>query len=575
MKRIVWVVLLVGAGQDPPADRSPGDLALSADGRWALTANRTSDSVSLVDLAEGKVAAEAAAGRQPFAVAWRGAAAVVTNRLSDSVTILDVAPPGLAVAATVPVGDEPRGVAVDGSRAFVALSGEDAVAVVDLRERKVTARIPVGDEPWFCALAPDGSRLAVGNALSQDVTVVDARELKPLHTVALGGRNLRQIAVSPDGAWAFVPHIADRGGATTLQNIERGLVLDNRLGRVPLAAPGAREAISLDTKGFGAPDLESVAVSPDGQRLAVVAAGTRVVLLLTLPLPWTEKPGDHADPKLLADKSKFRRAIGLRGRPLAIRFLPDGKTLAVANYLRNEVQLLDWDAADVTRAIPLGGPTEPSLARKGEAIFYDGFRCWHEWFSCHSCHTDGHTNGGLYDTFNDGKYGNPKKVLSLRGVARTGPWTWHGHQGNLGQSLQGSLTRTMAREPANPEDLRALLAFLATLAPDPPAGDPASEPARRGEAVFRAKACDTCHKPPEYTESEPYLVGLEAPDDVYKGFNPPTLRGVWTRGPYLHDARARTLEEVLQKHHRPSKLTGRPDLTPEELADLLAFLKSL
>ncbi len=575
MKHLGWVVLLIGAGQEPAPDRSPGDLALSGDGRWALTANRTSDTVSLVDLVEGKVAAEVGVGKRPFAIAWRGSTAVVTNWLSDSVTVLDVAPPRLSAAATIGVGDEPRGVALDGARAFVALSGEDAVAVVDLKERKVAARVPAGDEPWFCALTPDGTRLAVGNSLSQDLSVVDARELKTLHTVPLEGRNVRQFAVSPDGAWAYVPHIADRGGATTLQNIERGLVLDNRLGRVPLAAPGAREAVSLDTKGFGAPDLECVAVSPDGRRIAAVAAGTRVVLLLSLPLPWTAKPGDHVDPKLQADKAKFRRAVGLRGRPVAARFLPDGRTLAVANYLRNEIQLVDWDAADVTRSIPLGGPPQPSLARKGEAIFYDGFRCWHEWFSCHSCHTDGHTNGGLYDTFNDGKYGNPKKVLSLRGVAKTGPWTWHGHQGNLGQTLQGSFTRTMAREPANPEDLKAILAYLATLEPVPPAGDPGSEPARRGEAVFRAKACDTCHKPPEYTEREPYLVGLEAPDDAYKGFSPPTLRGVWTRGPYLHDARAKTLEEVLQKHHRPSKLTGQPDLTPDELSDLLAFLKSL
>jgi len=41
--------------------------------------------------------------------------------------------------------------------------------------------------------------------------------------------------------------------------------------------------------------------------------------------------------------------------------------------------------------------------------------------ACHSCHTDGHTNGGLFDTLNDGRYENLKKVLSLRGVTRTGP----------------------------------------------------------------------------------------------------------------------------------------------------------
>ena len=39
--------------------------------------------------------------------------------------------------------------------------------------------------------------------------------------------------------------------------------------------------------------------------------------------------------------------------------------------------------------------------------------------------------------------------------------------------------------------------------------------------------------------------------------------------------RAKTLEEVFEQHHRPSKLSGKPDFTPAELADLLAFLRSL
>src|SRR5687767_7900935 len=99
------------AGQAAPfgagPDRSPLDLALSADGAWAVVANSGSDSVSLVDLAAGKVVAETSVGRRPFAVALAGNRAVVTNLLDDSVTLLEL--PKLAVVATIPVGDEPRG----------------------------------------------------------------------------------------------------------------------------------------------------------------------------------------------------------------------------------------------------------------------------------------------------------------------------------------------------------------------------------------------------------------------------------------------------------------------------------
>ncbi|MFN3486534.1 MAG: c-type cytochrome, partial [Planctomycetota bacterium] len=333
-------------------------------------------------------------------------------------------------------------------------------------------------------------------------------------------------------------------------------------------------AIAVDSFGFGAADLEGAALRPDGAQIVLASGGTRSLLVFSLPIPFSENPADHLDPSLRTDPSRFRRIVGLRGRPVGLCFLPDGRHIAVANYLRNEVQIVDLERGEVIRSVFLGGPAEPSLARRGEIIFYDAFRSWHEWFSCHTCHPEGHTNGGLYDTFNDGAYGNPKKVLSLRGVVRTGPWTWHGQQEDLKRSLQGSFIRTMGREPASPEDLRAMIAFLETL-DFPSPEEPPRESARRGEALFRDRACDTCHAPPDYTSPEVYLVGLEDPRDAYKGFNPPPLRGVGTRAPYLHDGRARTLEEVLQKHHRPSRLTGKPDFTPEELADLVAFLKSL
>lgn len=586
MRALGLLLLLLPAPQaaEQP-DRSPQDLALTPDGRFALTANRTSDSVSLVDLAAGKVVAEVPVGRRPFsvAVAADGKRAVVTNWLSDSLSVLSVEPPQIAVTATIPVGDEPRGVALspDGAKAFVALAGEDAVAAVDLRAGKVAARAAVGREPWSVGLTPDGARLAVAQALSRNMSVLDAGSLQALWTVPLGGPNLRKIGISPDGEWAYVPSVSEKGGATTLKNIERGLVIANRLNRVPLRKEGPREALAVDQQGFGAADLEAVAVGPGGQTLAVSVGATRDILLLRLPLPFTAKaePGEIIDPKLYNDKARYRR-VHIRGRPVGLAFTPDGKSVIVANYLSNELNVLDFATGQETRRIPLGGPQKPSLARRGESIFYDGFRSWHEWYSCHSCHTEGHTNGSSYDTMNDGKFGNPKKVPSLRGVTRTGPWTWHGWQNDLRDSVLNSIKQTMQdQEPVTKEDLDAVHAFLETLefppSPRRAADGSLSAAARRGEVVFERKGCNSCHVPPDYTRAKVYKIGLESKDDAYKGFNPPPLRGVWNRAPYLHDGRAATLEEVLLKHHKPSTVSGEPDLSAEELADLVEFLKSL
>ena len=576
MNRAWILLLLLGAAPQQERDRSPGDLALSPDGRWALVANRTSDSVSLVDLERGKVADEVAVGGRPFGIGWRGEVAAVANWADDTLTVLHVDPPKVSVTTTLLVGNEPRGVVLspDGARAYVMVSGHNAVDVVDLRSGKSIARIPVGSEPWYGALTPDGLRLAVGNALSGDVSLIDTVGLRVAATVPLKGRNLRHVAVSPDGAWAYFPHITDRGASTTLQNIERGLVLDNRVGRVPLAG-GEREAMGLDTKGFGSADPEGVAISPDGARLAVTLGGTRNLLLLALPLPFKAEPGEFIPDEVLKNKSRYRRISGLRGRPLGCAFTPDGKSVVVANALGNEIQTVDWESGEIVRTVPLGGPKEPSLARRGEKIFYDGFRSWHEWFSCHTCHTDGHSNGGVYDTLNDGKYGNAKKTLSLRGVTKTGPWTWHGHESDFSKMVQGSFVQTMAKGGLSSDEMAAVTAYLQTLEFAPAPKDLRADAVRRGEAVFREKACDACHAPPTYTINEAVTVGLEAPGDAFKGFSPPTLRGVAKRGPWLHDGRAKSLEEVLGEHHRPLKLNGKADPTPEQLADLIAFLRSL
>lgn len=575
--RLLLLLLLASAGAQAAPDRSPSDLALTADGAWAVTANATSDTVSLVDLGAGRVVAEVPVGKRPFAVALSGGRAVVTNLLSDSVSLLEVDPPKLSLLATLPVGDEPRGVALsrDGSRAYVALAGEDAVVAIDLEARKEAARAASGDEPWHVALAPDGGRLAVSNALSMTLSVHEAATLKRLYTVAMRGHNLRRLAASPDGEWAYVPNIAERGSPTTKDNIDRGWIVGNRFSRVPLREEGPREAITLDARGKAVGDLDGVAVSPDGNRLAVTAGGTHELILLGLPLPFVAfgGPGDHIEPALLRDKERFRR-VDLGGRPLGVAFTPDGSRVVVANYLSNALQVVDVATAALSKAIPLGGPAEPSLARRGEAVFYDAGRSFNQWYSCHTCHVEGHTNGATFDTLNDGKYGNAKKTLSLRGVARTGPWTWHGWQKDLRATLAHSVKTTMQGPEPAAADLDALAAFVATLDFAPPAA-PAGDAARRGEAVFKAKGCDTCHAGPDYTSDEAYVVGLESRGDAYKGFNPPSLRGVATRNPYLHDGRARTLEEVLQKHHRPSKMGGQADPTAQELADLIAFLRSL
>lgn len=568
----------------PERYRSPYSVALTPNGAFALTANQTSDSVSLVDITAGKVVSEVAVGERPFAVTVTadGKRALVTNSWGNSVTILDVAPTGLKVVRTVGVGDEPRGVVVsrDGRRAFIALANEDKVATLNLETLTVTAKWAVGTEPWHVALTPDGGSLVVANTRSRTVSILDAANGSERFTVKTLGRNLRQLAISGDGEWAYLPSIAERGAGVSKENIDRGWIISNRLTRVPLKAEGPREAITLDLPRNGVADVDGCALSPDGKRVVLTAAGTHDMVVMpvqNLPFVAYGGPGDLRDPSLQNNTERFWR-IRLGGRPLGVTFTPDGSRVVVANYLENAVQVVDLESGAV-RSIDLGGPATPDAAREGEIYFYDARRSFGAWYSCSSCHTEGNTNGGNFDTLNDGGIGKPKKTPSLRGVAETAPYTWHGWNKDLKAALHESMIKTMQMPEPSEEDVTALLAFVKTLRfrpnPNRVTTGPTVAALQRGEKVFQAKGCTTCHGGPNFTTPQVYTVGLEMPDDVYQGFNPPTLRGVYARAPYLHDGRAKTLEEVLTTHHRPSQVGGVPDCTPEELADLVAYLRSL
>jgi YVTN family beta-propeller protein len=587
---------VVGKPADGPSEphRSPIALAVSADGTRLLTANQTSGSVSLVDPQSGTVLHEVPTGEKPAGVALSRDArrGVVTHWYGYDLAVLDVGHDRLEVIGRVEVGPEPRGVAIsaDGTTAYVALGASNEVVRVDLGARKVTGRLAVGREPRGIALSPDGSRLVVGNARGQSLTILSAADWRVEQTVPISGDNLRQVTIGADGKYAYVANMRNRGFATTQNNIDLGWVLGQRLTRVPLDGSESFATLSLDPRGKAAADAHGVAVDAEGRMLAVSSGGTHEVLLFQAdrkPLPWQlGRSRDLIAAELLGD-GRFRR-VALGGRPTELAFGPDGKTLYVANYLEDAVQVVDTEAGTLARTIALGGPGERSLARQGEALFHDATRSFNQWYSCNTCHSDGHTNGLTFDTMNDGWQDNSqehlrsrKKVPTLRGVARTKPWTWHGWQTSLESSVVESFTKSMQGPKPKAEEVEAMVAYLETLDfPRNPNREPdgsLSPAAQRGEAVYRSSeaACSSCHGGPELTDGKIHLVGEQDPRDVYKGYNPPSLRGVYDKDPFLHDGRAATLREALTGPHSPEAVTGLGDLSEDALSDLIAYVKSL
>jgi hypothetical protein len=374
-----------------------------------------------------------------------------------------------------------------------------------------------------------------------------------------------------------------RTNPITSDNIRRGWVLGSRIARVRLDESARREAITLDPRGEAIADPHGIAITGDEQTLVASASGSQELLVYRLPdLPFIDfgGPGDHIEPELLRDRNRFTR-IRLGGRPMGIRIAADDRTVYVANYLLNAIQVVDLDERKLIDTISLGGPAEPTLARQGEAFFYDARHSLDQWYSCHTCHYEGGGNSVVMDTLNDGTNNSFKTVIPLFNVHKTAPWTWHGWQRDLQAAVRKSTKTTMlGREPTDHE-VTSLLSFLQSLeaAPNPYRGmeGSLSEAATRGKQVFEGgrAGCTNCHTGSLFTDGETHDVGTGDAKDRYLGFNTPSLVGVHRKVRLLHDGRAKSLQAVLSGAHAPSKTGGEGELSPAELEDLIEYLKSL
>ncbi|MCA9122056.1 MAG: c-type cytochrome [Planctomycetaceae bacterium] len=596
---LVWGLLLgqrsgqvsaqeTSAAKEAAIYRSPVDLTLAADESWLATANQTSGTVSLIESKSGTVLDEVNCGEHPASIVrcLDDRHLLVSCSYSGDLVLIEVQHGTLQTKSVIHVGFEPVGIAVapDGQHAFVGLVASGEVAEVDLVRGKLARRFGVGKWPRYLTVSPDGSRLAVGCSGENKIVVVDAKSGERLYEEGMiGGINIGHMLCSHDGQYAYFPWMVYRSNPITPRNIQLGWVLASRIGRVRLDGPSYREAISLDVPRMAVADPHGIAMSSDERRLVVTASGTHELLVYRQPdLPYVGVggPGDLIDRKLLTDNDLFYR-IDVGGRPMGIVMASDNRTAYVANHVKDCIQEVDIESRKLLREISLGPSPEPSLARRGMEIFYDGRRSLDQWYSCHSCHYNGGVNSKAMDTMNDGSQLTMKTVLPLYHVHQTGPWTWHGWQTDLHDAMGKSFTTTMQGRKISEEDTRAVLAYLESL--EPPrnpyrsADGSLSEAAVRGKRIFESReaACANCHSGDYFTDGKIHDVGLGADEDRYNGFNTPSLRGVYRKVRFLHDGRAKSLEEVLTDEHSPEKVAGEQPLSESQLSDLIAYLKSL
>src|SRR4051812_5663984 len=197
---------------------------------------------------------------------------------------------------------------------LVANAGDDTVTIIDTQTHVAVGQpIAVGDNPQSIAITPDGAYAYVANHDADTVSIIALHGAPGGAAVATGaitvGDGPRDVAVSPDGAYVYV--LNQNGGSETISVL--GTATGSTVG----------DPIALQQAPSGANDI---AVTPDGRRAYVTreSSGVTVVDLTTR----AEVPDDQID---------------LGGEPPnAVAMLPDGAhAVVLGNFQGDDGVLID------------------------------------------------------------------------------------------------------------------------------------------------------------------------------------------------------------------------------------------
>lgn len=574
----IALFLFLGAGEEY---RSPLVTVVDPQGKRIFVAEHTARTIAVLDSESLERVQEIVLPGRPTGMALSPDGSRLYATVDGQVLIFDAGQGLIQSRMTSGHGACSPVPGPDGDALYICNRFDNTVSVFHVGENRKIASIPVVREPVAAAITPDGRLLFVANHLpagpadrefiAAEVTVI---ELPSGKTSAIklpnGSTGLRGICVSPDGRYAYTTHILARYHLPTTQ-LERGWMNTNALSIIDVKKGTVLNTVLLDDVDLGAANPWGVACNDT--HIVVAHAGTHELSVIDLPallnkLNQSQSAAVSEDPSFLVN---VRRRIPLTGkgpRGLALA----GSTIFTAEYFSDSIGVVEIAGATRARSVPLGPESTLTRERRGERLFNDGTICFQQWQSCASCHPDGRTDGLNWDLLNDG-FGNPKNTKSLLLSHETPPAMAMGVRDSAEAGVRAGLRHILFCVRPE-EDAEALDAYLRNMIPEP-GPHLVSDAAKRGRKVFEKAGCSRCHPTPLYTDLESYDLKLLRGMDAGKKLDTPTLLEVWRTAPYLHDGRAETLESLFTEHNNDDLHGLTSALEAEELADLIAFVRSL
>lgn len=561
LRSILFTLFITSVASAEPAMQLRQPIALAVHGERVFVANRRSGTLSVVDVSQFRVSSEIQIGKTLSDIAASGTSVYLTDEAAGELIRVSIDEPEPRIARRIRVAAYPVSVEASrgGSRCGVASLWSRRYTIVS---GDVSAVIDLPFAPREQVFLPDKTSAIVADAFGGRLAVVNLEQGRLVSVRSIQANNIR--GVSHDGEGILLAHqLFDPNTPTEASRISWGQVVGNVLRRVALTEfTTSRDDIRhwslypLGQNGRGAGDPGAIAVAPGGI-IAVALSGVGEVAMRSSPL------------------ESFRR-IRVGARPTALAFSEDGNRLFVANTFDDTISVIDVKASRVAATISLGPRPPLAEADLGERLFYDARLSFEGWYSCNSCHTDGHTSGNRNDNFSDNSFGTPKQIPSLRGVEESRPWGWFGQMQTHEMQVQRSIVGTMhgPASAASATNVNALAAYIRSLPPAPGVsvarGEANTAAVQRGKRIFSELRCGRCHGMPDYTSERRFDVGLSDEAGATR-FNPPSLLGVSQRDAFLHDGRVRSLRDVFERFRHPD---GAGEQT-WSIDDLVAFLQTL
>ena len=546
--------------------RKPIGVVVDDEQNLALVGNKASGSISVINLESHAVISETKIGAQVSCISKgiEPGTYLCTDFEKHELISFKLANTKPQVISRTPVAKYPVNIAVDreNKRSSVTSLWSRRITLFDMaNEQESIATIDLEFLPKAHCYVEN--KLIVADAFADKVAVIDLLTNQIEFTRTLPGHAPSTIALSNDNRLIMAQSMLNGLAHSVRNDVHWGLMVSNDVRWIRLDRLLKRDADIYNgatTRPLGG----AGEAKGDPGALAVAKDDTVVVTLGGV---------DEIAFGKVADIGFSYVRVGRR--PIAVALYDKDKKAVVANHLDDSISIVGLEDSEKLATIELGPERAVTEVARGESLFFDARLSHDRWMSCHSCHTEGHTNGLLNDNFSDQSFGAPKRVLSLLGRHDTAPFAWNGSSESLSVQIKNSIEQTMQSDRKPMEDeIAAIAAYLKTL-DAPPSIDVARDTVNldaiaRGRKVFLSNNCNSCHQELNYTSPDTYQVGLE--DQLgNKEFNPPTLIGVGQRYNLFHDNRASGLNEVFSKYKHQIK----GDLSDEQLDDLILFLRSL